>query len=86
MSLRARLYVTALEARENPSGPYPVDPYTTTETFPVRTDTGSYLVTLVTTFVSGVATRITGTATDQSSGVTTVLTEDSTIYKIPLIP
>jgi len=78
MTLRTRLFVQDLEARENPSGPSPLDPYGS-DTTPAKTDTttdsGNFLVSIITAVTTAVSTTTTTTTSDVNS-----------IYKISLIP
>jgi len=78
MSLRTRLFVQDLEARENPSGPTPLDPYGS-DTTPAQTGTttnsGNVLISIVTSVTTAVSTTTTTDTSDINS-----------IYKTSLIP
>lgn len=76
--LRTRLFVQDLEARDNPSGPTPIDPYGN-DTTPAQTDTtgsGNVLISIVTSVTTAASTTTTSTDT----------TDVNSIYKTPLLP
>jgi len=77
MTLRTRLFVQDLEARDNPSGPADIAPYGT-DTTPAKTDTtnsGNVLINIVTSVTTTVSTTTTTSTTDANS-----------IYKTSLLP